>query len=365
MTACTEPGRRPHARIVAGLCAFSVAVAVSGCVTTAVEDDPVATAVPVVIDVPVAPTGTDRTLVEFYDSVLAQLHEDHQDRDQARLRSLVESYLRAGVPEWARQRLEGFRALAFGLQFELHAAQHTRLETASAVLIDGASDRSTTASASAPDSIGEAVDYLLVLPAPPDGPWYLGGRGDRDPVSFRFALVIREHFLDGSEKRIEDAEVVQLDVALELATESLRLPVRLDLGASEAVHREVQITVELLPGYLQVGEMRAPVRRTQLATGLARQWPKGHEAIRKAPLLTLQNAMKLGDRAHFKHVRLAAEFAPREQRTEVENALMEWVRIGRADQALVAMAALHAIEPQATASVGDRDAWLLWWESRR
>lgn len=358
-----EPGRRPLARIVAGLCAFVAFVllgASSSCVTTAVEDDPVLSATPVVIEVPEAPTGTDRTLVEFYDSVLAQLHEAHQDRDQPRLQALIETYLRAGVPEWARKRLVGFRALALGLQFELHCEQRAEFAVPPpAAAIPGSVE------APSRDSIGVPLDYVLTLPPPPDGPWRLGGRADRDPVSFRLALVIREHFVDGSQKKIEDAEVVHLDHALVFDVEPLQLPVRLDLGDSEAVRRDVDIQVELLPGYVTVGDERAPIRRTVIASGRAVQWPPGHEVIRTSPLKTLVNAMKLGDREHFKHVRLAAEFASDAERTEVENSLMEWVRLGRADQALVAMATLRAITKDASAPIGDRDAWLLWWESRR
>jgi hypothetical protein len=44
---------------------------------------------------------------------------------------------------------------------------------------------------------------------------------------------------------------------------------------------------------------------------------------------------------------------------------MQWVRLGTPQQALVAMAALASIDPSAKAPLGDRDAWLLWWESRR
>ena len=67
----------------------------------------------------------------------------------------------------------------------------------------------------------------------------------------------------------------------------------------------------------------------------------------------------------LEYVRLAAEFAPPAERPEVERALMDWVRLGRPDQALVAMAALRAITERGAPAVGDRDAWLSWWESRR
>lgn len=338
---------------------FALAFLAQACVTTEFDDDPVATAVPVVLEPIAAPAGTDQTLVQFYESLLAQMLEAHQDRDLPRLRTLLEGVAPLAQPDWVAPRIAGFDALSCGLQFELATEQKGRLsEVEPVAAADGIAPLPRT-------SIGSELVYEFELPAPPGGPWRLGAVGEPDPVAFQVALVVREHFLDGTEKKLEDADVIRLDRAIELADEPLRLPVRIDLGASECVRREVELSVQLLPGYVRRGDLRAPVRTTLVASGRALQWPPGHEVIRTAPLRTLQNAQRLGDRAHFKHVRLAAEFAPPTERPEVERALMEWVRLGRPDQALVAMAALRAITERGAPVVGDRDAWLSWWESRR
>jgi hypothetical protein len=129
------------------------------------------------------------------------------------------------------------------------------------------------------------------------------------------------------------------------------------------VRRELTVRVDLLPGYVATAGVRAPVRRTPLAATKTTQWPGGHRAIRERPLETLRAALRLGDPAHFPHVWLAAVFAPAEARPQVEQLLIDQVRLGRADQAQVAMVALRDL------GVADlppeRERWLAWWQSRR
>lgn len=357
MTTSEEPGSRPQVRFAAGLLVCTALA--SGCVHVQAEEDPVLTATPVVIEQLAAPEDADRALVEFYESLLSQMLEAHQDRDLPRLQSLLAGCAPLALPDWVAPRIEGFTGLAHGLHFELATEQRGRLRE-----VDPAPAGEGVAALSRA-SIGAPLVYELELPVPDGGPWRLGAVSEPDPVAFQVALVVREHFLDGTQKKIEDADVVRLDHAVELDDEALRLPVRVDLGASEAVRREIELEVRLLPGYVRRGDVRAPVRNTLVATATARQWPPGHEVIRTAPLRTLQNAQRLGDRDHFKHVRLAAEFAGTEERAEVERSLMEWVRLGRPDQSLVAMATLRAIVPDGAPAIGDRDGWLSWWEARR
>jgi hypothetical protein len=76
--------------------------------------------------------------------------------------------------------------------------------------------------------------------------------------------------------------------------------------------------------------------------------------------------MERGDREQFLRVRVAAEFAGKKDLPTVERLLMDWVRLGTPEQARVAMAALQDLEKSGSSpKVGDRDAWLSWWESRR
>ncbi|MGE3354385.1 MAG: hypothetical protein AB7O84_21825 [Planctomycetota bacterium] len=312
-----------------------------------------------VIPLPQAPAGTDRAVREFYESMFARLQQAHQEGDLPALRSMVATFLRDDAPDWARQRLLGFRALQHGLQFEQHARRATELVPSPAPAAQDAA-----AGEHGPDCIGVPLRYELVLPTPPDGPWLLGGRDDRDPLAFRFSMLVLDHFVDGSSREHKAAEVVRLERGFELGGAPLRLPLQVDLGDTAAVRRELSLRIDLLPGYVQHGEDRAPVRTTTLCTALATQWPPGHAAIRRDPLLALRAAMQRGDREHFAHVRLAAEFAPAAQRVEVLGLLIDWVRLGRRDQALVATAALRAVTG-ADVAVGDRDGWLAWWQAQR
>ena len=364
MTTRTKPGDGPHPRSSTGLRAFVGTLLLSSCVTTYDDEDPVANAVPMVVATTVAPDGADPALAEFYGSVMAQLQEAHQGRDFARMRLLVDTYLVDYAPEWAVPRLVGFRDLSYGLQFESHAASNATLVQAASSAPE-ATESAPTDTPLAADSIGAPLEFELRIASPPDGPWRLGGEAEADPIAFRVTLVIQERFLDGSTRRIEDAEVVRLGATVELGTEPLVLPVRIDLGPSLCARRDVDITAELMPGYVQNGDARAPVRFTRLCQSKATQWPKGHESVRKAPLAALRKAMEPGERDRFLQARLAAEFAPPADRPAVADLLMQWVRLGTPQQALVAMATLASIDPSAKAPLGDRDAWLLWWESRR
>ncbi len=358
MTTRNEPGDRPRPRTSAGLFAF-LAIA-SSCVTAPEDDDAKASAQPIVITEVGGPDGSDPALAEFYRSILRQIGEAHRERDHERMRSLVDAYLVDVAPVWAAERLAGFRELSYGLQFEVHAAEN-------AVLAQVVSPPETApADHLSFDTIGAPLDFELRLTAPTDGAWRLGAKDDPDPVAFRVTVLIREHFLDGSARSVEDAEVVRLERRVELATEPLVLPVRFDLGPSLCVRREVELFAELLPGYVQYEESRAPLRQTRLAKAQVTQWPKGHGTLRKAPLAALRRAMEIGDRDQFLRVRVAAEFASKDDLPTAERLLMDWVRLGSPEQARVAMAALHDFERAGPApKIGDRDGWLSWWESRR
>ena len=106
------------------------------------------------------------------------------------------------------------------------------------------------------------------------------------------------------------------------------------------------------------------MQRTDIASAGLTQWPAGYEAIAKAPLVTLREALRRGDPAHFAHVFVAASFAGADERDAATALLIEQVRFGRQDQALVAMAALQVLTGAQLPS-GDREAWLAWWQARR
>ena len=120
----------------------------------------------------------------------------------------------------------------------------------------------------------------------------------------------------------------------------------------------------LLPGFVQMEGQRAPVRSVRLVRTRVQQWPRGYLPIRDKPLIALQAAMQIGDAPHFPHVWLAATFASPAEREKAAAMLIDWVRLGRPDQAIVAMASLRACGA-AQIQIGDRDGWLAWWQSRR
>lgn len=361
-----RPERRPARRWPAA----ALLVCLGGCVNTLVDDGPGSDLVPAIdqraVVIPLGEAGEgapDAVLLQFYEGILVRLRDAHVARDLATMRDLLARYHRDDLPDWARHRLDRFAGLCAGLAIELHLSRNARLEP-----LPAAPGPDPAADPAVPEEIGAVCRYELVVPPMPGAEILFGARADADPIAFGVDVRVRDHFLDGSSRRYADGGVVHLADSFRLATAPLRLPVELDLGASRAVQRDLELRVDLMPGYLHVveaqGRKRAPVRRTPLSSASLTQWPPGFRAIREEPLETLRQAMALGDPAHFAHVRLAAVFASPADRPAIEAALIDWVRLGRPDQALVAMATLTAIGA-AEVPTGDRDAWLAWWQSRR
>lgn len=363
--ACGRPevARAPSAALVRG--GLWVLLAGAGsCVSTYTDADPMQPAVtadPVVIELGPDPhVGEDPVLRQFYESVLARLQSAHKERDLETMRALVGSYLRDGMPEWARQRLLGFRALAAGLALEQHMARKATL-VASAVPAEAPAPDAPAADAAV---LGMQLQFDLSVPPLADAHYVLGARDAADPVAFRVEINVRDHYLDGSSRDHSDGDIVRLDREHVLSEAPLSVPVRIDLGGGEAVRREIDVRIDLLPGYVRADDDRAPVRNTTIAAATVTQWPVGYQALRAAPLQAFEQALQQATPASFARVRLAAEFAATTDRAKVEEGLIGWVRLGSQAQAVVAMASLRAIG-SAQIAVGDRDAWLAWWQGRR
>lgn len=314
---------------------------------TEVPDIP---ATSVVIPFAAPADGSPEQLKQFYESLLGRLRDAHRHGDAETMEALLAGYRRSDVPEWAQERMAGYDALARGLRFERHARTQGRLELLG--------DPAVTANA------GEPLVFELVLMPWSREPALLGGGRDEDAVGCHVEIAVTDHFVDGSARQHEDGAVLRLERAVDLRREPMRLPIRVQLADAGVVRRTIELRADLLPGHVRIGDLRAPVRRTPLAQMAHTQWPRGHRAIREQPLATLQNAIRLGDPAHFPHVRLAAEFAPASERDQVLALLIDQVRLGRPDQARVAMATLRAIGA-ADLPLGDREAWLAWWQRRR
>ena len=345
---------------------FTVTLLTAACVSNVVDDDggdivePGIPRTSVVVPI-VGGAATRNPLQEFYDGVYLRLNEAHQEQDLALMQALLANYEREDVSEAIAQRLAGFRALAMGLEFELHAVAQARLRAAVPAGEDPVDDGQEPA---ASEEIGKVSHYELVLPPLAGVAVKLGGGSVDDPIAFGVDVRIRDYYLDGSSRTHEDGDVVLLSETVLLQNQPLRLPLELDLGPSAAVKRELDLRIDLLPGYLGIADRRVPVRRTTLAARSDTQWPQGLLGVRDKPLQVLRDAMAIGDASRFMHVRLAAEFASADKQQEVRRALIDWVRLGRPDQAMVAMAALAATTDVAI-PVGDRDGWLAWWQASR
>ncbi len=363
-------GQRPaRRRFRVGCSLLGLGLLAGACVTT-YEDVPFVDAplespdlaVPVTIPLGTAEVSpAERPMLELYNGVLLRLEQAVADRDLAGVQSLLDGYERANLPPWVKDRLRGYRAISHGLAFQRHASSASTLQ-----LVAGGGEgvlmAPAVALAEAP-SIGEAIRCEFAMGAPAE-PVRLGGRSDPEPTGFAVGITVEDFYVDGGSGSHKLQDFVWVPTALELRGDVvLRLPIGLDVPAGDAVQRIVHIRIDLMPGYVEAGGWRAPVQRTSVAACSFTQWPKGYEAIRKAPLATLREALRLGDAAHFPHVFLAAVFSRGEDREVALGLLIDQVRLGTEPQAKVAMAALRTTTGM-TQSVGDRDAWLAWWQLR-
>src|SRR5690606_2847395 len=146
-----------------------------------------------------------------------------------------------------------------------------------------------------------------------------------------------------------------------LGDNALVLPIDVDATNGDAVRRHVTVRIDMR-GHVLIDGMRAPVKSTTIAADSYTQWPAGYEIIQQQPLAALKLALGAFQRGNLASVYLAALAIPAQHRVEAAGLLIDQVRFARADQAHVAMAALQNVTGLAIA-VGDRDAWLEWWQS--
>lgn len=361
--------------------AIAAVALLGGCVTT-YEDAPLfaplksqpLAANSVTIPFPELPGGEDAVALAVWNGLLSRMQDATVRGDRTELLTLLGTAERPENPEWFRQRLAGFRLVAQGLAFREHALAHTtvRLTVAEADADVGATE--APAADSAPDTLplGAPLRCEIVLPAT-DTPFHIGASGDPDRIGFAVAVAIDDAFVDGSTRHTSTREFVWLPHAVELAGRNqLRLPIALDFAAGDAVRRTLTVRVDLLPGYVGVDGQLAPVQARQsgkpeesnsIAVVTANCYPIGYELVRKAPLEHLRAALRRGDRGSFATIWLAANATQGAEREPALAALIEQVRLGRPDLAFVATAALHSLA-EGAAPIGDREAWLAWWQAR-
>jgi len=312
-------------------------------------------------------TEDQRAMLELYDGVLRRLHEAAAERDLDGMLAVLDSYERDKLPPIIRDRLAGYRSLAHGLAFQKHAFRNASLQVVAGQ--NGAapaapSPPGTATTEAKKPALGEPLRIELALPASGE-PVRLGGRDDDDPIGFQIAITVEDSYVDGGSREQKDHAIHWLPATIDLSGSAvLRLPIALDIPAGDAVQRTVHLRIDLMPGYITAARRRAPVQRTTVAALSLTQWPAGHEVIVEKPLATLREALRLGDAAHFRHVYLGAVFTTGADRETALGLLIDRVRLGSQPQAMVAMAALRAIT-DTNLTIGDREAWLVWWQMRR
>lgn len=355
--AAATRGRSGRAWLAAALVS-----SLAACVTTYEPVDPandvegLSLAQPVAIPLPELGGGTNRVMVEFYSGILRRLQDAADDGDVALLDSLVESYDRPSVPDAFKQHLEGYRAIARGIGFTHHVQQKGSLQLTGDVPVGGEEPKTPV--------LGKPLRLELSVP-PMAAPVQLGALGERDPIGFSVAVTIDDEYVDGSSRTSQTKEFLWLPKSFELSGDkTLRLPIEIGADVGDAVRRSVLVRVDLMPGYVTFDEMRAPVQRVTAGAVSYTQWPKGHEILAAQPIAGLKQALKDFTPKNFASAYLSALLVPSAKRREACALLIDQVRFGRADQAQVAMAALHQMAGVKIA-VGDRDGWLAWWQSKQ
>jgi hypothetical protein len=358
----------------------------AGCVTTYSPIDFVGQASempvsqPIAIPIPAAQGGNNRLLLEFYSGILRRLQDAADDGDVALLDSLVASYDKPNIPASVSQHLAGYRAIGRGIRFRQHAVRKAVLELRlpDGALPDGALPDGALAAEPEAGSVGDVtVAKTVALKVPALGndlhlhlrlpamakAVILGGRKDRNPIGFSVSVTVEDEYVDGSTRSFHTDGVVWLPERFELLGDNeLLLPIDVGAASGDAVRRNVTVRVDMR-GHVEIDEIRAPIKSTSIAAGSYTQWPAGYEIIAKQPLAALKVGLAAFQSNNFASVYLAALKIPAPQQHEACALLMDQVRFGRDDQAQVAMAALQNVSGLSIA-VGDRDAWLGWWQAR-
>lgn len=336
--------RAPAAGIGAWPAAVLAAL-LAGCVTRTLEPEaaPALDQRPVLIPLGAAGAvpGGDAVLA-YYEDVLRQAQAAVRERDLSRLQELLALHDRDDAPAWARDRLQSYRVLERGLLLEAELAQRASLVLRGDVLAAGE------------PALGAPFDVVLTIAA---------GIEARTPANFllRFQIADTDAFGNRSERRHRD--LLAVDRPVDLAVEALRLPVRIELPAGNAVQREIEALVELLPGQTRFAGQQVPLGQRELARVQATLCPVGIERLREKPLATLANAVRMGDPAHFGHVYLAARAMPAADRPAACATLVRWLRLGNSAQQGVALAALPFVADDPPKDA-DREQWLKWWSRR-
>jgi len=137
-------------------------------------------------------------------------------------------------------------------------------------------------------------------------------------------------------------------------------PARLNRGS---VYRAIQLSAVLHLGQVSVQHENLPLLELEVQPTELRIFPKGFQAIKKRPLLTLKRALELGDRKHYFHIVLAGVFLKKENREKACELLTQHLTGDKTPLAKVITTTLQEIT-DLDIPVGDPEKWLRWWKKR-
>jgi len=325
---------------------------------------------PIAIAIPEAQGSSSRLLLDFYSGILRRLQDAADDGDVALLDSLVASYDRPNIPASISQHIAGYRAIGRGIRFSQHVLRTAVLELRVPEASESDELRADTAIVDGHDSVaapkvpalGEDLQLRLRLPAMTNAVM-IGGRDSLNRIGFSVSVTVEDEYADGSLRSLHTDGAVWLSERFELVGDKeLLLPIDVGAAVDDAVRRNVTVRVEMR-GHVEIDGVRAPVKSAGIAAESYVQWPVGFDVIAQQPMAALKLALASFQPKNFASVYLAAWKIPVAQQREACALLVDQVRFGRADQAQVAMAALQNVTGLSIA-VGDRDAWLDWWQAR-
>ena len=325
----------------------------AGCVTYDVAADPTGPieltgAEPVVVPLhPGAQDATGQALDAWYESVVAQLQMAYVDREADVLQGLLLRHDRDSAPDWARQQLAVYRQLLIGLRVEEHLAGAARIRDV------------------APGQVlGDTVELELVVDSAPIDVVLPATVDDVVVTQFLFEVVVRDEDAFGNVTTRVFSEFVGLDEPAALGRGVLRVPFRVRRIAPEGVRRTIDVDCELMPGRFLLDGETVPSRRVPLARTTLVHWPPQVENVAVRPLETLRVALDEGGPERLRYVYVAAHFVPPEQVDTAVDLLIRNLRVAPPATARVDTVALRRLTG-VDLPIGDRDAWLAWWQERR
>ncbi|MFO1051771.1 MAG: hypothetical protein U1F36_06120 [Planctomycetota bacterium] len=303
------------------------------------------------IVIPLAgPVGVEpQALDTYYRSILTQMQQAVAERDVDWLDMLLAQHDREVAPDWAKDAIRSYRSVGRALRMETWVQSHTRIETR-----DG------------PPLLGAMLSFALRIEGRAPDVLRLPGDGEEvAPTRFLVHLTFEDRDCLGGTSRAEFEDMLTLHDGADLDGDvAVVVPFDVDAPPVHGCERRVELLCELLPGARLLEGDPVPGHRAVLVDSRFPVYPRGIEALKRAPLATLRNAVESRDPRYFDHVWLASRLVDAAQRGEADELLVGAIRLGPADLARVAGACL-AESTGLSIPPTDRDGWLAWWQAQQ